>query len=208
MVSVLPLYRLAYRHTGKQLSNVGPHDDWGLPHVEERVDERTSTSEDDSNDPYSCGKRWHVRVVGGVYIGTDFGIGRILSRHDCFDLHLSDQIAVLVLRLKDGRIIQEKIDPFQGGTREVLIVFVDISDLTDNLKNASTVCQPISEHATYVDSAVKGQRVDLFLEVFQLFSIKLKIAGSNQPKTFCRVHSTHCIAASSSVASIGCSRSY
>lgn len=122
--------------TRQQLSDVSTDIDWRIPHQEERVDERTDGGEDAPDDPHSDSEDGHRRIVRSFNVGSDFGIRRVLGRHDGLHLHLVDDVHVFLRAVKDVRVIEELVNSGESGTTEVGIVRVNLSDVSNDLMYA------------------------------------------------------------------------
>lgn len=120
--------------TRKQLRHVRSDVYRGVSHQEERIDKRSTSSKDTTNDPDTDRERRHVRVIRGIDDCPDFRVWRVLGRQYSLHLHLVNEFLMLLGSSHHVGIAQEVAHPGQCGSGEILIVFVKSHDMGDDLR--------------------------------------------------------------------------
>jgi len=133
-MSAHPLRASCARLTGQKLGYLRGDGDGRLSQDEQLVDDSTDTAEDDANEPRSEREARHVRVVGDFDDGSNLCVRRVLGYEQRLELHLVDNLLMLVRALQDRVLVaQELVDTFEDGLGEVLVVLMEIQDLLDDL---------------------------------------------------------------------------
>lgn len=114
---------------GQQLGHVGQHGDGWLANGEELVDETKNAGKDKTQHPDADSGGGSVGIVVVVDNGTHFGVGTVVGDQSSLQLHLVDDILVLLRVVEDGLVAQELFDPLQNGVREIRVVVVDGEDV-------------------------------------------------------------------------------
>lgn len=89
---------------GEELGNIGRDVDAGLADIEESIDERDGSGEEETDNPRTDCRARHGRVIVVVDDGTDLGVGGVVGDEGRFDLHLLDDLLVFLRILKDGLV--------------------------------------------------------------------------------------------------------
>lgn len=118
--------------TGKHLRHVGSDGNGGLTNREQLVDESTTNDEEKTNRPCSEGTDGSVWVISVVDDGSDLCVGGILGDENGFELHLSNELLVVLGVFKNFWLVDEYLDVLKDTMREVLVVLVHDVDFFHN----------------------------------------------------------------------------
>lgn len=118
---------------GNELRDVGTDKDGRQAVGEQGVDERPQTRQEGAENEHAEGEGREGRVVGGVDVGADLEVRRVVGREDGLELHLLEQLVVAVdLGELLGLVLgagQELLHAVERGAGEVLVVLVDLVQL-------------------------------------------------------------------------------
>jgi hypothetical protein len=119
--------------TRQKLGNVGTNVNRWVSHEEEGIDKRPSGREDAPDDPNSDSEGWHGGVICGITVGPNLSIWRVFGRQDCLHFHFINEFDMLVGSFVNVGVVEEIAHPLQRGSREILIVFVEVVDMRDDV---------------------------------------------------------------------------
>ena len=119
--------------TRQKLRDVGTNVNRWVSHEEEGIDKRPSGREYAPDDPNSDSEGWHGGVICGITVCPHFSVRRVFGRQDCLHLHFVNEFDMLVGSFVYVWVVEEVVHLLQSGSREILIVFVEVVDVRDDV---------------------------------------------------------------------------
>lgn len=107
--------------------------DGRLPDSKELVDKGTNDNQNDTDEPDPDRKAGHSRIVGIGHNGADLGVGRVLGDENRFQLHLADEVGVLVWLGLDFGGEEEGLHALKDVRGKVGIIAVQLVHLVEDL---------------------------------------------------------------------------
>jgi hypothetical protein len=162
---------LCHSRTGRvsqKLCDIGENNDTRLTIGEEHVDESSSKDEQGTDNIGTERRRRHVRVVSVLDNSSDLGVWRVLSHQYRLELHLTNELRVLVSNRLDVGDAEELLDLDHDGVGEVLIILMELFDLFHDLEVNLRCRQTVK--GTHRKGVGKGQLGDLGFRIFQIIN--------------------------------------